>query len=237
MAGIGWVKAQRQGSMWHIHFWVQGDAGSPGRGVGEEVPLSPSACPWGDGQVVRGRDEALWKGSLSPCWVPLPRRCTLSATCPLGSLRRRGTKRGSGRAPTSSTLKWSGSIIESLQGSSSGTTTPTAFGCSMMMQVPNLEGHGQTNALFPSPASQLHSLLKGVPISVMFLTPGVTPWKTTLPGVANGANNPAIRLFEYDRDTLSLQVRSLGSAGARGGGRRDLIIPLPSLADPPSTDH
>nr|KAF6380400.1 sphingomyelin phosphodiesterase acid like 3B [Myotis myotis] len=45
----------------------------------------------------------------------------------------------------------------------------------------------------------------GAPISVMFLTPGVTPWKTTLPGVVNGANNPGIRVFEYDRDTLSLQ--------------------------------
>ncbi|XP_037673883.1 acid sphingomyelinase-like phosphodiesterase 3b [Choloepus didactylus] len=45
----------------------------------------------------------------------------------------------------------------------------------------------------------------GAPISVMFLTPGVTPWKTTLPGVVNGANNPGIRVFEYDRATLSLQ--------------------------------
>ena len=62
------------------------------------------------------------------------------------------------------------------------------------------------------------SLLEGAPISVMFLTPGVTPWKTTLPGVVNGANNPGIRVFEYDRATLSLQVRSLGSAGAREGG-------------------
>ena len=106
-----------------------------------------------------------------------------------------------------------------------------------MMQVSNLKGNGQTNSLFPSPASQLHSLLKGTPISVMFLTPGVTPWKTTLPGVVNGANNPGIRVFEYDRATLSLQVRSLGSAGARGGGRRDLITSLPSLANPPSTDH
>ncbi|KAB0393356.1 hypothetical protein E2I00_012048, partial [Balaenoptera physalus] len=77
----------------------------------------------------------------------------------------------------------------------------------------------------------------GTPISVMFLTPGVTPWKTTLPGVVNGANNPGIRVFEYDRATLSLQVRSLGSAGARGGGRRDRITSLPSLANPPSTDH
>ncbi|KAG9328981.1 hypothetical protein JZ751_021841 [Albula glossodonta] len=34
---------------------------------------------------------------------------------------------------------------------------------------------------------------KGTPINVMFLTPGVTPWKTTLPGVADGANNPGIR--------------------------------------------
>ncbi|XP_066573829.1 acid sphingomyelinase-like phosphodiesterase 3b isoform X2 [Amia ocellicauda] len=42
----------------------------------------------------------------------------------------------------------------------------------------------------------------GSPISTMFLTPGITPWKTTLPGVENGANNPGIRVFEYDPDTL-----------------------------------
>lgn len=41
-----------------------------------------------------------------------------------------------------------------------------------------------------------------LPISTMFLTPGVTPWKTTLPGVVNGANNPGIRVFEYDTQTL-----------------------------------
>ncbi|XP_044290900.1 acid sphingomyelinase-like phosphodiesterase 3b isoform X2 [Varanus komodoensis] len=42
----------------------------------------------------------------------------------------------------------------------------------------------------------------GAPISVMFLAPAVTPWKTTLPGVHNGANNPGIRVFTYDHDTL-----------------------------------
>ncbi|KAJ8290201.1 hypothetical protein GJAV_G00009870 [Gymnothorax javanicus] len=46
---------------------------------------------------------------------------------------------------------------------------------------------------------------KRSPISVMFLTPGVTPWKTTLPGVLDGANNPAIRIFEYDTSTLQVQ--------------------------------
>ncbi|XP_021016554.1 acid sphingomyelinase-like phosphodiesterase 3b [Mus caroli] len=45
----------------------------------------------------------------------------------------------------------------------------------------------------------------GAPINVMFLTPGVTPWKTTLPGVVDGANNPGIRIFEYDRATLDLK--------------------------------
>ncbi|XP_054476990.1 acid sphingomyelinase-like phosphodiesterase 3b [Anoplopoma fimbria] len=43
---------------------------------------------------------------------------------------------------------------------------------------------------------------KGSPISAMFLSPGVTPWKTTLPGVVDGANNPGIRVFEYDTQTL-----------------------------------
>ncbi|KAL4831796.1 hypothetical protein H8958_016036 [Nasalis larvatus] len=38
----------------------------------------------------------------------------------------------------------------------------------------------------------------GAPISAMFITPGVTPWKTTLPGVINGPNNPVIWVFEYD---------------------------------------
>ncbi|NXF71738.1 ASM3B phosphodiesterase, partial [Sclerurus mexicanus] len=44
----------------------------------------------------------------------------------------------------------------------------------------------------------------GSPINVMFLAPGVTPWKTTLPGVINGANNPAIRVVDYDPDTLQV---------------------------------
>lgn len=47
---------------------------------------------------------------------------------------------------------------------------------------------------------------EGTPINVMFLAPGVTPWKTTLPGVSNGANNPAIRVIDYDQDTLQVLV-------------------------------
>uniref|UniRef100_A0A8C0C673 Sphingomyelin phosphodiesterase acid like 3B n=1 Tax=Balaenoptera musculus TaxID=9771 RepID=A0A8C0C673_BALMU len=67
----------------------------------------------------------------------------------------------------------------------------------------------------------------GTPISVMFLTPGVTPWKTTLPGVVNGANNPGIRVFEYDRATLSLQdmvtyFLNLSQANAQGEPRWEL---------------
>lgn len=50
---------------------------------------------------------------------------------------------------------------------------------------------------------------EGTPISVMFLAPGVTPWKTTLPGVSNGANNPAIRVIDYDQDTLQVLVGDL----------------------------
>ncbi|NXJ92853.1 ASM3B phosphodiesterase, partial [Corythaixoides concolor] len=45
---------------------------------------------------------------------------------------------------------------------------------------------------------------RGSPINVMFLAPGVTPWKTTLPGVSNGANNPGIRVINYDPDTLQV---------------------------------
>uniref|UniRef100_A0A2K6GMC9 Acid sphingomyelinase-like phosphodiesterase n=1 Tax=Propithecus coquereli TaxID=379532 RepID=A0A2K6GMC9_PROCO len=67
----------------------------------------------------------------------------------------------------------------------------------------------------------------GAPINVMFLTPGVTPWKTTLPGVVNGANNPSIRVFEYDRATLSLQdmvtyFLNLSLANAQGTPRWEL---------------
>lgn len=46
----------------------------------------------------------------------------------------------------------------------------------------------------------------GAPINTMFLSPGVTPWKTTLPGVKDGANNPGIRIFEYDTQTLLVKV-------------------------------
>ncbi|XP_040835624.1 acid sphingomyelinase-like phosphodiesterase 3b isoform X2 [Ochotona curzoniae] len=67
----------------------------------------------------------------------------------------------------------------------------------------------------------------GTPISVMFLAPGVTPWKTTLPGVVNGANNPGIRVFEYDRVTLDLQdmvtyFMNLSQANAQGQPRWEL---------------
>uniref|UniRef100_A0A2K6S0X8 Sphingomyelin phosphodiesterase acid like 3B n=1 Tax=Saimiri boliviensis boliviensis TaxID=39432 RepID=A0A2K6S0X8_SAIBB len=67
----------------------------------------------------------------------------------------------------------------------------------------------------------------GSPISTMFITPGVTPWKTTLPGVVNGANNPAIRVFEYDRTTLSLKdmvtyFMNLSQANALGKPRWEL---------------
>jgi len=41
----------------------------------------------------------------------------------------------------------------------------------------------------------------GEPVSSIWLAPGITPWMTTLPGVVNGANNPGIRLFEYDQTT------------------------------------
>ena len=33
----------------------------------------------------------------------------------------------------------------------------------------------------------------------MFLSPAVTPWKSTLPGV--GYNNPSLRLYKYDKTT------------------------------------
>lgn len=42
----------------------------------------------------------------------------------------------------------------------------------------------------------------GSPVGTIFLSPSVTPWKTTLPGVVDGANNPGIRIFEYDTETL-----------------------------------
>ncbi|XP_055512549.1 acid sphingomyelinase-like phosphodiesterase 3b [Leucoraja erinacea] len=45
----------------------------------------------------------------------------------------------------------------------------------------------------------------GSPLGVMFIAPGITPWKTTLPGVKNGANNPGMRLFQYDTKTLEIK--------------------------------
>ncbi|XP_028327233.1 acid sphingomyelinase-like phosphodiesterase 3b [Gouania willdenowi] len=46
---------------------------------------------------------------------------------------------------------------------------------------------------------------EGSTIGTMFLSPGVTPWKTTLPGVLDGGNNPGIRLFEYDTEMLLIK--------------------------------
>uniref|UniRef100_A0A4W5LHD6 Sphingomyelin phosphodiesterase acid like 3B n=1 Tax=Hucho hucho TaxID=62062 RepID=A0A4W5LHD6_9TELE len=66
-------------------------------------------------------------------------------------------------------------------------------------------GHHHTDSfrMFYSP--------EGSPISAMFLTPGVTPWKTTLPGVIDEANNPGfIYIFEYDTQTLLVKVRADG---------------------------
>ncbi|GCB75577.1 hypothetical protein scyTo_0015344 [Scyliorhinus torazame] len=44
----------------------------------------------------------------------------------------------------------------------------------------------------------------GSPVSAMFIAPAVTPWKTTLAGLRDGSQNPGIRLFEYNTDTLQI---------------------------------
>ena len=45
-------------------------------------------------------------------------------------------------------------------------------------------------------------LSAGEAVSSILIAPAVTPWETTLPGVIGGAaNNPAIRLVQYDRTT------------------------------------
>ncbi|XP_078087365.1 acid sphingomyelinase-like phosphodiesterase 3b [Mustelus asterias] len=44
----------------------------------------------------------------------------------------------------------------------------------------------------------------GSPVSTMFIAPAVTPWKTTLAGLRDGSQNPGIRLFEYNTDTLQI---------------------------------
>ncbi|XP_008064713.1 acid sphingomyelinase-like phosphodiesterase 3b [Carlito syrichta] len=82
---------------------------------------------------------------------------------------------------------------------------------------------------------------KGTPISVMFLTPGVSPWKTTLPGVVNGANNPGIRVFEYDRATLKLQdmvtyFANLSQANAQGSPRWEQEYRLTEAYSVPDAD-
>ena len=37
---------------------------------------------------------------------------------------------------------------------------------------------------------------------MLFLSPAVTPWKSTLPGV--GSNNPSIRVYEYNQQTYEI---------------------------------
>lgn len=49
----------------------------------------------------------------------------------------------------------------------------------------------------------------------MFLSPGVTPWETTLPGVVDGANNPGIRVFEYNTQTLLVRVSNFSASRYR----------------------
>uniref|UniRef100_A0A2K5JXV7 Sphingomyelin phosphodiesterase C-terminal domain-containing protein n=1 Tax=Colobus angolensis palliatus TaxID=336983 RepID=A0A2K5JXV7_COLAP len=68
----------------------------------------------------------------------------------------------------------------------------------------------------------------GAPISAMFITPGVTPWKTTLPGVINGANNPVIRPA-YPKPFLQDMVTyfmNLSQANAQGMRRWELEYQL-----------
>ena len=48
----------------------------------------------------------------------------------------------------------------------------------------------------------MYYCIKSVPgnaVGTLFLSPAVTPWKSTLPGV--GSNNPGIRLYEYNKLT------------------------------------
>lgn len=95
----------------------------------------------------------------------------------------------------------------------------------MTIQVLHLEGTACLQlSSSHSPFQPVVFSPKGAPISVMFLVPGVTPWKTTLPGVVNGANNPGIRVFEYDRVTLNLQVRSVGLLGPGVGPYLSLAL-------------
>ena len=42
-------------------------------------------------------------------------------------------------------------------------------------------------------------------MSTAFIAPGVSPWMTTLPGVEDGANNPAIRLYYYNNDESDME--------------------------------
>lgn len=47
--------------------------------------------------------------------------------------------------------------------------------------------------------NSVYVLIPGKAVGSLFLSPAVTPWKSTLPGV--GSNNPSIRLYEYNRVT------------------------------------
>ena len=48
--------------------------------------------------------------------------------------------------------------------------------------------------------SQVMRDVEGVPSGVGLLVPGVTPWRSTL-APETGANNPGLRLVEYDQQT------------------------------------
>uniref|UniRef100_A0A7N8X3G8 Sphingomyelin phosphodiesterase acid like 3B n=1 Tax=Mastacembelus armatus TaxID=205130 RepID=A0A7N8X3G8_9TELE len=62
--------------------------------------------------------------------------------------------------------------------------------------------HGQFFGHHHTDSFRMFYNSEGSPISTMFLSPGVTPWKTTLPGVTDGANNPGIRVCQYDTQSL-----------------------------------
>ncbi|XP_041359012.1 acid sphingomyelinase-like phosphodiesterase 3b isoform X2 [Gigantopelta aegis] len=54
-------------------------------------------------------------------------------------------------------------------------------------------GHGHTDSF------RILYNKTGYPINALYLSPAVTPWKSSLPGT--GSNNPALRLYYYNRNT------------------------------------
>ena len=78
----------------------------------------------------------------------------------------------------------------------------------------------------------LHLHVSGTPLSILFLSPAVTPWKSTLKGV--GPNNPSIRLYSYNKLTgmvLNYQQFYLDLAKSQKSGKDNWNLEYDAVKD------